>query len=171
MVCLCEGIELLAVSQSLAFVSHSIFKGKSNIQCLGYSLRQKCRGNTSLGTNKMSHFCNCHFNQGTDFLMMHTYLQILVILYESLVNQVSLVIMFIPLPFLSLNCSNRNQTLETAPISQTNTAYVTTKCTVKLSPQPLDSNICMGLVMRDFVSSYQYVIPDCTAALFINLYS
>jgi len=40
--------------------------------------------------------------------MMHMYVQILVISYESLVNQVSLVIMFIPLPFLSLNCSNKN---------------------------------------------------------------
>jgi len=36
----CEGNELLAVSQTLDFVSHSIFKGRSKIQCLGYSLWQ-----------------------------------------------------------------------------------------------------------------------------------
>ena len=102
---------------------------------------------------------------------MHMYVQILVNLYESLVNQFALVIMFKPLPFLSLNYSNRNKTLETAPVSQTNTVPMITKCTVQLSPQPSGSNTCMGHVMTDFVSSYQYMIPDCAAVLFVCLYS
>ena len=51
------------------------------------------------------------------------------------------------------------------------TACLTTKCTVQLSPQPLGSNTCIGLVMADFVASYQYMIPDFNAVLFVCLYS
>jgi hypothetical protein len=98
--------------------------------------------------------------------MMHVYVHMLVILYEGQENQASIVIMFIPLPFLSLNCSNRNWTLETAPVGQTNTAYMCTKCTVQPSPQSVGGNTWMRLVMTDFVSGDQYMVPNCNAVLF-----